>query len=83
VFIGLEHLYLIIFGECIHEAQTFKPNYGIDQLVNAWQGERILRASLIEIGVVNTHAPSVIGLLYQDYIRNLFRTFYFLDEPCL
>src|SRR3989337_4114410 len=56
------HLYLMITGVSIQETQTLTTRRGIDYLINSWEGKRVFGTSLVEICVVNTHAPSAIFL---------------------
>jgi hypothetical protein len=49
-------------------------------LINARQPKVILRAILVEIGVINTHPPFIILLLYKDGISYPLWMDYFFNE---
>ena len=65
---------------CIKEAQGFAPQGQVDYLIYAWQRKQILRACLIEAGVVNTHSPFPAFLFYKNGIGQPLWVVYFLDE---
>jgi hypothetical protein len=51
-------------GVGVEEAEGFAPRSRIDDLIYAWQRERILWARFVETGVVDTHPPLVVLLFH-------------------
>jgi hypothetical protein len=56
---------LVVPGVAIEEAEQVTARRGVDDLINPRQPERVLRAVLVEIGVVNTH-PRLVRVLLAD-----------------
>lgn len=57
------HRNLVIAQVSVEEAQHLTVGGGVDHLVNAQEGKQILRACLVEVGVINTHPPFIALLL--------------------
>ena len=53
---------------------------GINYLIDAGQSERIFRASLVQAGVVYTHAPGFVLLQNEDWVGQPLRVQDFHDE---
>src|SRR5664279_2365049 len=66
---------------CIQETQKFAASCGMNDLVNARQSKRVLGASLIQVGVVNTHPPSSVFLQHKNWIGQPFGMKNFGNEP--
>ena len=62
------HAYLVVAKVCIQEAMDIMASCPILQPVDAGERVRVLRARLVEVGVVNTHPPLVVSLGDHDYI---------------
>lgn len=58
------------------------PDRGIDDLVSAWQRERILWANFVEVLKVETQAPGVI-LRHHDWIGYPIGVLHFSHEAGL
>ena len=52
--IGLRHLDLMVSGVCIEETQRVVSRGSIDNLIDAGEGEGILRASLVKVLEIDT-----------------------------
>ena len=66
--VGLFHGDLMVPGVRIKEAEGFAPRGRVNYLIYAWQRKQILRACLIEAGVVNTHSTFPTFLFYKNGI---------------
>jgi hypothetical protein len=55
VFIVGVQSYLVISRVAVEEAEKNATSRGVHDLVDARKGERIFRAMLVEIGVIDTH----------------------------
>jgi hypothetical protein len=51
------HRNLVIARVSVKEAQHLPTEGGVNHLVKAWEGKRILRACLVEVDVIDTHPP--------------------------
>ena len=47
----------MVTGECIYEREHFVIGSGIDYLVYSWQGEAIIWANIIQVGVIDIDSP--------------------------
>jgi len=52
-------------------------------LIDAGEGEGILRACLVEVFKIDTQAPGFVLLWYHHQICQPVRMFYFSNESCL
>jgi hypothetical protein len=59
---------LMVARVAIKEEEQDAAGFGVNDLVDAWKCEGILRAVPIEIGVIHTHPP-FIDILFQDKCR--------------
>jgi hypothetical protein len=46
----------------VEEREHNAASPGVDDLVDAWERERVLRAVSIEIGIIHTHPPFIVIL---------------------
>ena len=56
---------------------------GVDDLINAGEGEGILRASLVEVLEIDTQAPGFVLLWYHHQVCQPVRMFDFSNESGL
>ena len=66
--VGRVQLDLVLTGVSVQEGQELAPGGRVDDLVDPWEGERILGTGLIEAGVVDTHAPGLVLLQDEDWV---------------
>jgi hypothetical protein len=50
---------------CMHMLQKDAASRRVDDLVDAWEHEGILRAVFVESSIIHTHPPFII-ILFQD-----------------
>src|SRR3954471_21893395 len=50
----------MLSGECAEETQRIMSCSGIDNLIDAWEGEGILWASLVKVFKINAQAPGFV-----------------------
>ena len=58
----------MVAGVAIKKREKRAPGYRVNNLVDARERKRILRAVLVEIRVINTHSPFAVLLFYKDWI---------------
>jgi hypothetical protein len=49
----------------VQEGEQDAASRRVDDLVDAWERERVLRAVFIEINIIHTHPPLIV-ILFQD-----------------
>ena len=54
------------------EGEEVAAGRGVDHLVDSWQGERVIGAGLVEVGVIDTHSPFLVLLDHEDWIGQPF-----------
>jgi hypothetical protein len=57
---------LVVPGVAVEEAEQVAARCGVDDLVNPRQPEGVLRAVLVEVGVVDAHPPLIRVLLADE-----------------
>jgi hypothetical protein len=57
--------YLMIARVAVEEGEQDAASRRVDDLVDAWEREGVLRAVFIEISIIHTHPPFII-ILFQD-----------------
>jgi hypothetical protein len=57
---------LVVPGVAVEEAEQVAARRGVNDLVYPWKPEGILRAVLVEVGVVDAHPPLVRILLADE-----------------
>ena len=57
LFIWLEHRDLVVLGECVYKGEHPMSGSEVNYLINLGQRKTILRASVVQIGVINTDSP--------------------------
>ena len=57
------NLYLIISGKAVHEGKNLATHTLIQNLINKWCGEIVLRTGMIQITEINTYADSSLLLI--------------------
>src|SRR4051812_5195175 len=62
------HLDLMVAGICVEEAQRIVSCGGVDNLINAGEGEGILWASLVKVFKINAHAPGFVLPWYHHQV---------------
>ena len=75
-FVFFNHLDLIITWESIHKEEEHVGYGVINQGIDMWQGKIILRASPIQISIVDAHAYFPIFLWHENNVGNLIRVGY-------
>jgi hypothetical protein len=58
----------MVAREAIKEEEQYTASCGVDNLVDPWEPEGILRVVLVEISIIHTH-PSFIVILFQNKYR--------------
>jgi len=58
----------VIAGVAIEKEEELAPSGGVDDLVDAREDERGLRAVFVEISVINAHSPFFILFAYKNRI---------------
>ena len=81
--IALLHFDLMVSGICIKETQRVVSCGSVDDLINAGEGEGILRASLVEVFEIDAQAPGFILLSHHHQVCSPVRVFYLSDESGL
>lgn len=71
----------MIAGVSIQETKGLAACSGIDDLINAWEGERIIGAGFVEVCLVDTDTPSAVFLEDKHWVSQPFRMENFNDEP--
>jgi hypothetical protein len=56
--------YLMVARVAVKEGEQDTASRRVDDLVNAWEREGVLRAVFIEISIIHTHPPSIV-ILFQ------------------
>jgi hypothetical protein len=51
----------------VEEGEQDAASHGVDELVDTWEREGVLRAVFIEISIIHTHPPFVIILFQYKY----------------
>src|SRR4051812_31076082 len=74
--------YLVIAGCGIQKGQELVVGRRINQLINTGQSKRIFGARLVQESVIDTHAPSLVLLHYEDWVRQPLGVKHFHDETC-
>jgi hypothetical protein len=54
--------FLMIARVAVKEGEQDAASRGVDDLVDAWEREGVLRAVLIEISIIHAHPPFIINL---------------------
>src|SRR3954462_8538431 len=80
LFIGREHLNLIVPRESIHKGHALEATCVINHDIRNWQGKLIFRASIIEIPKVNANPDFTIPLGDWNDIRYPIRMLFFPDK---
>jgi hypothetical protein len=55
----------MIAGVTVKEGMQDAASRRVDELVDAWERERVLRAVFIKISIIHTHFPFII-ILFQN-----------------
>jgi hypothetical protein len=59
--------YLMIAQVAVEEREQNTASRGVDDLVDAWKCEGVLRAVFIEVSIIHTHPPFIIILFEYKY----------------
>ena len=62
------NLYLIISGKAVHEAKNLATRTLIQNLINKWCGEIVLRTGTIQITEISTYADRSLLLINQNRV---------------
>jgi hypothetical protein len=54
--------YLMIARLAVEKGEQDVASHGVDDLINAWEREGVLRAVFIKISIIHTHPPFIIIL---------------------
>ena len=68
--------------EGIQDTQQVALGGGVDDLIDAGEQKRILRASFVEIGEVDTHTFLPPFLRHNDWVGQPIRVSYLANDPC-
>src|SRR4051812_10210874 len=82
------HLYLIFYNKfylvidsCgIQKRQKLAAGRRINHLINTGQSKRIFGACLVHASVIDTHAPSLVLLHHEDWVRQPLGVKHFHDK---
>ena len=58
----------MVTGVCVEEAQRIVSCSGVDNLIDAGEGEGILRASLIEVFKIDAQLSGFVLLWYHHHV---------------
>ena len=75
--IWLEHRYLVVPEECIYEREHLMPSSGINYLIYSGQWKTILRASVVQVDVINIDSPLFSIFWNNHYVRQPTWIFHF------
>ena len=78
--VGFAHGDLVVPGKHIREVEQLVTYYCIDELVYPGKKEAVFWASFIQVYVVYTDLPLVIGFLEQDHVHTPVRIAHFVDK---
>ena len=81
LFIWLEHEDLVVLGECVYKGEHPMSGSEVNYLINLGQRKTILRASVVQIGVINTDSPFFTFLQNNHHVRQPIQIFNFPDKP--
>ena len=70
-FVFFSHLDLIITRESVHKGEEHVGCGVINQGIDMWHGKIILRASSIQISIIDAHAYLPIFLWHENNVCNL------------
>jgi hypothetical protein len=59
--------YLMIARVAIEEGEQDAASHGVDDFVDAWEREGVLRSMFIEITIIDTHPPFIVILFEYKY----------------
>jgi hypothetical protein len=51
----------------VEEGKQDAASRGVDDLVDVWEREGVIRAVFVEISIINTHPPFIIILFQYKY----------------
>src|SRR4051812_14481091 len=74
--------YLVIASCGIQKRQKLAAGRRINHLTNTGQSKQIFGARLVQASVIDTHAPSLVLLHYEDWVRQPLGVKHFHDETC-
>jgi hypothetical protein len=57
--------YLMVARVAVEEGEQDATNRRVDDLVDVWEHEGVLRAMFIEISIIHTHPPFIV-IPFQD-----------------
>jgi hypothetical protein len=57
--------YLMLARVAVEEGEQDAASHRVDDLVDAWEREGVIRAVFVEISIIHTHPPFII-ILFQD-----------------
>ena len=60
------NLYLIIFGKSVHKGKNLATRTLIQNLINKWCGEIVLRTGTIQITEISTYADRSLILVHRN-----------------
>src|SRR4051812_48487174 len=73
---------LVITSCGIQKRQQLAAGRRINHLIHTGQSKRIFWARLVQASVVDTHAPSLVLLQHEDWIRQPLGVKHLHDEAC-
>ena len=74
---------MVVAGKCIHKTEKFVARSGVQDEVDPWQREGVLRACFVYVSEVDTESPLAVGFLDKYNISQPLRIFYFSYRSCL
>src|ERR1043165_3703167 len=73
----------LVIASCgIQKRQQLAAGRRINHLINTGQSKRIFQARLVQAGVIDTHAPSLVLLHHEDWVCQPLGVKHFHDETC-
>src|SRR3954471_7475558 len=73
----------LVIASCgIQKRQQLVAGRRVNHLINTGQSKHIFWARLVQASVIDTHAPSLVLLHHEDWVRRPLGVKHFHDETC-
>ena len=77
------HADLVVTGKCIHKTEKFVARGGVNDEVDPWKREVVLRACFIYVNEVDTESPLAVCFSDEYNISQLLKIFHLSDRSYL
>ena len=81
--IGGYNLYLIVARKNVHKRKDDAPDIVINDMIDVWSREIVLRTSLIQVSKIDTDSNSALLFGHRDNVRYPFHQGYGINKPHL